>query len=936
MRYFRLFSCLLSSIDEKGFIYVAKRSSFYFFKGVASLKSQGVKKTYLKSRNVLLRYINKDTLEHQKLVPDGSLVAYEKWISENNVLSPLDAQKATKAIQSFELKPVFSIVMPVYNTNLKHLRVAIESVLSQWYPYFELCIADDNSSNLGIKPLLQQYSEIDDRVKVVFRRVNGNISLASNSALEIAKGDYVVLMDHDDILSADALFCLAKTINERGNNVDLIYSDEDKLDENGNRVDPFFKPDWNYCLFLQQNFVAHLGCYKSSIAKKIGGFRKGYEGSQDYDFTLRFIREAKGEIVHIPRVLYHWRKNSSHLSFSTTQQKRSDESAFNALNEFLSYAKMGVTKRENFPGVWKLQFYNETAQPKISIFIPTRDHYKDLKRCLDSILSRTSYSNYEIIIIDNGSTEPDTLAYLKELSVKFSKIRIVKDNSKFNYSKLNNKAAKIATGEYYLLLNNDVEIIQKDWLNVLVSKFCLPLIGIVGCKLLYPDNRIQHAGVVVGGYYTAFHNNKFDDSHSSGYFGNLILDREVSAVTGACLLIKAKLFESLNGLDELNFAVSFNDVDLCLRARKFGYKVLWTPDVTLFHYESVSRGKDDTFEKKQLNYDERKKFILQYGTFKDPFFNINLDIFNESPIFSQQPRNQKPWVDYIDILCPFHRGDVLVALSVANTLNKLGVKPVLHISKKLYDWVSPFLYDFELRPIDVDLPPLGKTFEFFTLAKEKLAKDPLFSGKMVASHTPLGLDLAGVNIAESMLLQAGVPIDTKLLRIPSLIENKGHVPLKRILLHPHGSWALKSLPERIISRIVKIAHKYHIEVVQIGGPYEKSLPCVDGYIFEDFNLIQWKKIFEDALCLVGIDSWPVHFANMIDKDYVVFYGSTRSRDVNPISNFEKGNSSFLVFETTSHCSPCNSYSCIKKLENCEGYCFDELKFELFLRNQLRK
>lgn len=853
---------------------------------------------------------------------------YKKWVRRLDTICDQDVVMMKEAISEFKLLPKFSVVMPVYNTDIGYLEKAIHSVLDQTYPYWELCIADDASPDQTVRDCIASYAAIDNRIRYVFRKENGNISVSSNDAINLATGEFIVLFDHDDILDISALFCLAEKINALDGKVDLLYTDEDKIDEDGNRFNPYFKPDWNRALFLQQNFIAHLGCYRTAIAKEIGGFRAGFEGSQDYDFALRFIaRISESRISHIDRILYHWRKVPEHHSFSTDFQDKSDAAAKRSLEELFAPRGWKIEPSKTMVGCWHWVLPKPADEPLISIIIPTKNHAELIKRCVDSILSKTTYKNYEILIVDNKSEEEAALAYYEELSGK-EKIRLLHFDEPFNYSKINNFAARAARGDYLLLLNNDTEVITGDWLDSFIKRFAAdPTVGVIGAKLLYPDGSIQHAGVVTGIYKVASHPFRFQKNDP--YFGYCSLDRYVSAVTGACLIIRKSLFDQVGGLDEEKLRISFNDVDLCLKVKQRGYHILWTPDVILNHYESQTRGKDETPKKKLVNFNERKAMLERYGDslFFDEFYNSNLSLDSEGYEFTQFPRKQKPWKkDSIDFLCPFHRGDVIVGLAVAVTYSTLSDKKLsFHISRDLYDWIAPFLYSDRFRIIrnETRLPAAAETFGKFIEAMDRVVARPDFSGKLATSHNVLSFEQIGTDIVTSMLLGLGLPADTRLKRLADFRVPRKREHKKRILIHPYGSWKLKTLPLETIEKIIGIAHQHGYSVTQVGGASDKKIAGFDDYCLRNEDVVYWFSLLKNSACIVCCDSWFSHFAAFIDFPSITFYGSTSARHCSSREHFEEGWSRYLVIDSGCELAPCDSLTC--KLDNgsvCKGFRWD--------------
>ena len=522
---------------------------------------------------------------------------------------------------------LISVLMPTYNPKKEWLIAAIESVRSQRYQNWELCVADDASSEEVGKSILSEYALKDSRIKVVFREANGHISEASNSALAMATGDWVALMDHDDLLSPDALEHVANCIEEHPE-ARLIYSDEDKINVNGERHDPHFKPDWNQDLLYSYNMISHLGVYHKPIVEVIGGFRRGYEGAQDYDLTLRVIERIEADqIKHIPRVLYHWRVHPESTAGGSDVKPYAMDAGQRALQDHFQRTGSDAQVKLDSSGYYRVLHPLPKQKPLVSIVIPTHNGKKLLKKCIDSILGKTDYNNYEIVIVDNRSIEPGALRYLKSLG-KNAKIRVIRDDRPFNYSALNNAAVSSARGDILCFLNNDIEIISGGWLSEMVSHAVRTDIGAVGAKLLYPNGKIQHAGIITGLGGVAGHAFKSFESGSRGYMSRLVVSQNYSAVTGACLVIERVKFLEVGGFDEVNLPVVFNDVDLCLKLLKVGYRNFWTPFATLYHHESATRG-DDLAPAKYEKFMEWDDFMKQRwgATLKrDPAYNPNFTL----------------------------------------------------------------------------------------------------------------------------------------------------------------------------------------------------------------------------------------------------------------------------------------------------------------------
>jgi len=560
---------------------------------------------------------------------NSSTIDYHAFIKRNDALSSEDLRAIESHIPQLPQKPVLSIIMPVYNPPVDFFITALDSVLTQYYPYWELCIADDASTDSCVKELINAYVQKDNRIKVTYRSENGHISAASNSALAIATGEFIVLMDQDDVIPPHALYHIAVEIN-RHPDVALIYSDEDKIDEYGYRSDPYFKSDWNPDLFYSQNMFSHLGAYRTSLVRELDGFRLGLEGSQDYDLALRCIACTNSSTIkHIPRILYHWRIHLESTASSSNAKPYAIIAGKNAINEHLEC--QGIQGKADFVGHgYRVLYCLPAILPLVSLIIPTRDQVEVLKKCIESIQAKTDYPNYEVLVLDNQSQDESTLAYLASLTHD-RRFSVIKYDAPFNYSAINNYAVKLARGEIIGLVNNDIEVINSDWLSEMVSHVLRPEIGAVGAKLLYGNGKIQHAGVILGMGGLAGHAHKFTNGLESGYFGRSNLTQTLSAVTAACLLVRKEVYEQVGGLDEKNLTVAFNDVDFCLKVREAGYRNIYTPYATLYHHESISRGQENSPEK-QARFLSEVTFMQKKWGDKikvDPYYNPNLTLTAE-------------------------------------------------------------------------------------------------------------------------------------------------------------------------------------------------------------------------------------------------------------------------------------------------------------------
>lgn len=566
---------------------------------------------------------------------------YEQWLDRYDHLDEQKRQIIHNDLADWREPPRLSLLMPVYNTPETCLRRAIDSVLSQLYPHWELCIADDASTEAHVAPLLADYASRDARIKLVTRPRNGHIAAASNSALALATGDFICLLDHDDVIVPHALYMVASAIRAHPS-ADLFYSDEDKIDNDNRRFDPYFKPDWNPDLFLSYNFFNHLGAFRASLMRELGGFRVGYEGSEDYDLVLRAVaRVGHAKVRHIPHVLYSWGVIPGSAAASHNEKPYALQAAIRSVSDYLQSQQIAAQVEESAPGsgTLRVRYALPDPAPLVSIIIPTRDGYALLRQCIDSLYAKTRYPNFEILVVDNGSEDPQVLSYMHDL-VQAGRIRVLRDERPFNYSALNNAAAREAKGQLLCLMNNDIEVISPDWLDEMVSQALRPEIGMVGCRLWYPDDTLQHAGVILGiGGVAGNAHHKLNRSQA-GYFSRAQLVQNYSAITAACAVVRTAVFWEVEGLNERQLAVAFNDVDLCLRIRDAGYRNLWTPYAELYHHESASRGLEDNPEKQARFAREIGYMVCRYGDglLFDPAYNPNLALLKQDYTLAYPPR----------------------------------------------------------------------------------------------------------------------------------------------------------------------------------------------------------------------------------------------------------------------------------------------------------
>ena len=549
---------------------------------------------------------------------------YKLWYEDHKVSeAELDEQKNTR----FEYCPLISIVVPTYQTPIEYLKDMVDSVKEQSYPNWELCIADGSGSNQDIIEVLESYSKEDIRIKYKILGSNEGISGNTNQALSLATGDYIGLLDHDDILAPNALFEIVKVLQET--NYDILYTDEDMI-QNGEHFTPVFKPDFSIDLFRSHNYISHFFVAKMSVVDCAGNFDKAYDGSQDYDFMFRCIEYAE-KICHIPMVLYHWRMHDNSVAGNPESKMYAYDAGKRAIEAHLQ--RQGIKAKVEMMDMWGMYHvkYIVDNEPLISIIIPNKDHVDDLNKCIESIFKRSAYTNFEIIIIENNSVDSNTFTYYNEITEKYDNVRVIRWEREFNYAAINNYGTEYTNGEYILFLNNDTELISPAALEEMLGCCMRAEVGAVGAKLLYGDDTVQHAGVVVGFAGYAGHVNTNIGRYECGYMNRAVINCDYSAVTGACLMTKKSLFEQVGGFDE-QFVVACNDVDYCLKLRELDKLIVYDAFAEWYHYESKSRGYEDTLEKQERFKGEMKRFqekwksVLEKG---DPFYNKNFSLLLE-------------------------------------------------------------------------------------------------------------------------------------------------------------------------------------------------------------------------------------------------------------------------------------------------------------------
>lgn len=576
------------------------------YRGILYLKNYGIKKVIKKIK--------------EKVIKDN----YENWYKyHKRSRGILELQKK----ENFKYEPKFSIVIPLYKTPTIYFKELMNSLITQTYSNWEICLSDGSGKDTKLTSTLEKYSLKDTRIKYVTSDIPLGISENTNKALALATGDYIALVDHDDLVTPDALYELVKAIN-LDFEIDVIYSDEDKVAMDGKTLfAPHFKSDYNLDLLRSMNYICHLFVVKKQIIDQVGGFLEEYDGAQDYDFIFRCTEKAK-KIHHIPRILYHWRAHIDSTAESPESKLYAFESGKKAIEDH--YSRVGIKAKVfhgPFYGLYRTK-YEIKGNPLISIIIPNKDHIDDLEKCIYSIESKSKYRNFEFIIVENNSTQTETFEYYKKLELSNPKVKVVYYKGDFNYSSINNYGSDFANGEFILLLNNDTEIINQDCLEEMLGYCSREDVGIVGARLYYEDDTIQHAGVVMGFGGIAGHTFVGASKYDIGYFSRIICAQNYSAVTAACMMTKKSIFKEIGGLST-ELKVAFNDIDYCMKVREIGKLVVYNPYAELYHYESKSRGLEDTPEKmERFNneiaiFREKWKNVLKNV---DPYYNVNLTL----------------------------------------------------------------------------------------------------------------------------------------------------------------------------------------------------------------------------------------------------------------------------------------------------------------------
>lgn len=586
-------------------IYLIKKSLYFAWHRHHFLIPPSAMKKYIKSFIKILRRggTSSNLIDNQK--------CYQEWLEKNN--NHIEIKK-------FSYNPLLSVIIPVYNVKREYLVECLESILKQSYPNFEIILIDDNSSNIETLNTLKEY-ENNSKIKIKYRKTNGMISVASNDGIKLAKGEFLVLVDNDDKLDQNAFYYLVEALN-KDKTLDFIYTDEDKMDIHGKYFEPHFKPDYSPDTLMGMNYICHLSCLRTILVREVGGFRKEYDGSQDYDLFLRILDKTK-RIYHVPRILYHWRETPSSTSLALGNKSYAYIAGKKALEDTLKRRNIKGEVLDNPTSSTYLIKYKHD-NPKVSIIIPMKDKVNLTKVCIDSLYNKNTYKNFEIIIVDNNSTEEETLNYFNALKKEHDNVKILTIKEEFNYSRLNNLAIKETTGDYILLLNNDTEVLDKDFLDYMVGYASRDHVGCVGLKLLYKDLKVQHAGVVLGYGGVAGHVFVTASNKDIGIFNRLSMPYNYSAVTAACLLVKKSKYLEVGGFDE-NLKVALNDVDFNLKMLKKGYYNVCLNNISLLHYESKSRGYEVTKEQIERFQKEQDYMKKKWGKEleNDKYFSSN-------------------------------------------------------------------------------------------------------------------------------------------------------------------------------------------------------------------------------------------------------------------------------------------------------------------------
>ncbi|MFO7309151.1 MAG: glycosyltransferase [Pseudomonadota bacterium] len=555
----------------------------------------------------------------------GAETRYAAWVARHS-LGPQERARIAADIAAMSSPPLISVLMPVYETDPRWLSAAIRSVRDQLYPHWELCLSDDASTRADVRATLTAAAAEDARIRLHLRAERGHISANTNTALAMASGDFVALVDADDELPPDALYWVAREIVAHPD-VDMIFSDEDKIDAEGRRFSPYFKGDWNPALMLGQNAFSHLGVFRRSLVEAAGGFREGFEGAQDHDLALRCAELTEpSRIRHVPRILYHWRALPQSTATAPQVKPYAWQAGRRAILEHLARQGIAAEVEPGVGGYYRVRYARPEEWPLVSLVVPSRLG-EIARRSLSALLAGSTYPRLELLLAvsQEDAARPDAAAYLAAHRGD-ARLRLVTyEHTPFNYSWVNNHAARQALGDYLCFLNDDVTPITSDWLEEMVVRARLPGVGAVGAMLYYPNDTVQHAGVILGVGGVADHAHRHLRRGSPGYFGRAALDQDLSCVTAAAMVMPRPLFEALGGFDEA-LPCAFNDVDLCLRIRRAGRRILWTPQAELYHHESLTFGPHDSAARRAQFRRDVAEMRRRWGAEldADPFYNPNL------------------------------------------------------------------------------------------------------------------------------------------------------------------------------------------------------------------------------------------------------------------------------------------------------------------------
>lgn len=572
---------------------------------------------------IIRRYGIKHFVKYVQEQMEGDFLDYEIWRKHHQ---PSEIELKRQRSHVFEYQPKISIAIPLYNTPLQYLEELVSSIIGQTYGNWELCLAD-GSTNSDVKKFIHERYAHDRRIHYKKLEANKGIAGNTNEAVDMSTGDFVMLCDHDDLVALNALYEMVSVLNQ-DSSVDIIYTDEDLVNSDSTEYSsPRFKPDFNIDFLRSINYICHIFMVRKTILDQVGCFREEFDGAQDFDFILRCCEKTE-KIHHIPKVLYHWRAHENSTAGNPESKQYAIDAGKRALEQH--YKRMEINAKVEYTDIFIMfqSVLKVSGEPRISIIIPSKDHTEDLDKCITSIVEKSTWKNYEIIVVENNSDKKGTFLYYKEIQTRYDNVKVVYWKGAFNYSAINNYGADFASGDYYILLNNDIEVITPGWMELMLGYCQRKDVGIVGAKLYYPDNTVQHCGVVIGVGGFAGHILTQTKREDTGYFGRLKAIQDISAVTAACLMIKRTTFEAVQGLDE-EFQVALNDVDLCLKVRELGELIVLNPWVEMYHYESKSRGMEDDpvkherFKREIARFRDKWNKVIEAG---DPYYNKNLTL----------------------------------------------------------------------------------------------------------------------------------------------------------------------------------------------------------------------------------------------------------------------------------------------------------------------